>query len=162
MEGIDTYIVNIASALRDVEDFSPEEFARIAMKNRWPVSERSPGLWEADARYSLYLARTLVPPMIMSIFWSVEDLPQDIWRERLREDFKKCLFMVTSRLGVPRLSAAWGEPSWAYAIWATEHVWISLEETDYQEDRVPCLALACIPRDSATGDPKQGLTARLY
>jgi hypothetical protein len=120
------------------------------------------GVLEAEATYPVILDTTISPPIIVCPFWGVEEYSRSEWRERLRVGFDAAIDEVTKSIAPPNLKGEWGAASWKYALWLGDEVVVALEETNYEEARVPFLVIACTPRSAWAEDQHRGLTARLF
>jgi len=128
----------------------------------WRVSVLMAGVFEAEAPYPVVLDTTITPPIIVCPFWGVEGCSRSEWRRRLRVGFDAAIEEVTSSIDSPKAKGEWGTASWAYAFWLGSEVVVSLEETNYEDSRVPFLAVACATRKVWSQDQHRGLTARLF
>ncbi|HKY35210.1 MAG TPA: hypothetical protein VJN18_04670 [Polyangiaceae bacterium] len=154
-------IADIVKALLQLSDLSVAEFERACVARAWAISKPMQGLVEAAASYPVILDTIIAPPLVLCPFWSVEDYPRAQWRERLRASFEQALREVVADFREPDDRGEWGRGAWAFAGWLGGAVVVSVEETNYEDARVPFLVLACSSRDSEKQIPG-GLTARCF
>lgn len=155
-------VTGIVKALREMTEMSVPEFERLARENSWSLARPVDGLVEAQADYPVIFDSIIRPPIILCPFWSAEDHPRMEWRKELRTQFEQVLQEISVEYRSPDDHREWGKASWAYAIWSGKGVVVSVEETNYEDARVPLLVVACSSHQVHESEPMRGLTARCF
>lgn len=155
-------ITGIMKALGEMAEISVPEFERLAQENSWSLARPVDGLVEAQADYPVVFDSIIQPPIILCPFWSAEDHPRPEWRKELRARFEQVLEEVSAEYRSADDHREWGKASWAYALWSGRGVVVSVEETNYEDARVPLLVVACSSREGYESEPPRGLTARCF
>ena len=157
---MDSSLIEIASAFLELRQISVDELRRVSVIRNWLVSSPFPMMWEVGAPYTIMLDEELSPPTALCPLYGVEEVSREARRSVLRQLLEPAKDLLISVIGSPTFVGVWGDDKWAFALWARDSIVVSLEETNYEEARVPFVVLAASSREQ--GDLSRGLTPRCY